>query len=54
MYQKAIEEYFQVIAIDTKNVGAYMGRAKAESALGQHHKVIKDYSAALRIDPKKE
>ena len=43
--------FSDVLKKDPKDATAYLGRAAAELALGQHDKVIADCDQVLKLDP---
>ena len=50
-YDKAIEYFSKVLAINPKHVQAYFGRASSYGNKGDHDKAINDYSKVTGIDP---
>ena len=51
-YEQAVEAYTAAIDIDAKSAPAYLGRAKANSKLGNKDKAYKDIDDAINLDPK--
>jgi len=47
---QAVKHFSDALANDPKDCTAFIGRASAELALGQHDKVIADCGQALRMD----
>ncbi len=50
-HQAAIDSYETALAVDPRNVKAYLGLARASEALGLPGKAIRFYREALAIDP---
>jgi len=50
-YDKAIEQFDNVLKIDSKNITALINKAISMSFLGNHLKSIECYDQAQKIDP---
>jgi tetratricopeptide (TPR) repeat protein len=51
---RAIEDYDRAIKLAPDYASAYQNRGAAHEALGNREAAIRDYRAALRLDPKLE
>ena len=51
-YSESVADSTQAIAIDPKNVSAYLNRAAAHFKLGHYEPALKDAARAIAIDPK--
>ena len=51
-YDKAIEIFTKIIAIDPKNAKAFNGRGVSHAALNNHQSSIADYDKTIELDPK--
>ncbi len=51
-YDKAIQEYSKVIALDPTSKEAYCNRGIARDFVGDHNGAINDFDEAIRLDPK--
>jgi tetratricopeptide (TPR) repeat protein len=51
-HELAIKAYTQALAVDPKNVAAFVNRGVAKEASGQFESALADYDRALKIDPK--
>jgi tetratricopeptide (TPR) repeat protein len=51
-YDRAISDYTKAIAIDDKNLAAYIGRADVYAFQKQYQNAIDDYDRAIKLDPK--
>ena len=50
-YQKALDDFSQVIALDPNNVDAYNFRGTMYFRLGDYEKALADYNQAMDINP---
>ena len=50
-YDRAIQDFNEVILLEPKNASAHNNRGNSYSHKGQYDRAIEDYQTALRIDP---
>ena len=53
-YDEAVEVLSKAIDVEPKYVPAYVDRATAYTALGDHEKAIADYETAIELEPERE
>ena len=51
VYERAIQDYDEVIRLDPQDAATYNNRGNAYGKLGQHRRSIEDYDEAIRLDP---
>ena len=52
LYERAIEEYTQVILANPKYAPAYFGRGWSQASKGNHGAAIRNFTRALELDPR--
>ena len=53
-FEKAIEDFDQVIKLDPNYICALIGKGESLQSLGRNKEVLEEYKKALKIDPNNE